>query len=46
MIGFVLSAAGVWIGTVFGTRYKTYAEFTGGIVLIVMGVKILVEHVV
>lgn len=46
MTGFVLSVAGIWIGTVFGTRYKTYAEFAGGIVVILMGAKILLEHIV
>lgn len=41
---FILSAAGVKIGNVFGTRYKSKAEFAGGIILIFLGVKILVEH--
>lgn len=41
---FVLSAAGLWIGNVFGARYKARAEFFGGIVLILMGTKILLEH--
>lgn len=41
---FVLSAAGLWIGNVFGSRYKARAEFFGGIVLILMGTKILLEH--
>lgn len=41
---FILSALGIKIGNVFGNRYKSKAEFTGGVVLVLMGVKILVEH--
>lgn len=41
---FVLSAIGVKIGNVFGTRYKSKAEFTGGVILILLGLKILLEH--
>jgi putative Mn2+ efflux pump MntP len=41
---FVLSVAGVKIGNVFGLKYKTKAEILGGIILILMGVKILLEH--
>lgn len=41
---FVLSAAGVKIGTVFGLKYKSRAEITGGVILILMGIKILLEH--
>ena len=41
---FVLSCIGVKIGHVFGTRYKSRAELFGGIVLILMGLKILLEH--
>lgn len=44
VITFVLSAVGVCIGNVFGARYKSKAEFVGGLVLIGMGVKILIEH--
>lgn len=44
VITFVLSAAGVKIGNVFGVRYKSKAELLGGIVLIVMAFKILLEH--
>lgn len=44
VITFILSAIGLKIGNVFGTRYKAKAEFFGGIVLILMGVKILLEH--
>lgn len=41
---FVLSAIGIKIGHVFGTRYKSRAELIGGIVLIAIGCKILLEH--
>ena len=43
VITFALSAVGVKIGNVFGVKYKSKAEALGGIVLIVMGVKILLE---
>lgn len=41
---FVISAAGLKIGTVFGTKYRNKAECFGGIVLIMIGLKILLEH--
>lgn len=41
---FFLSVAGVKIGNVFGCKYKSKAEFTGGTILILMGIKILAEH--
>ena len=41
---FVLSAAGIKIGNIFGSKYKSKAELTGGIILILMGIKILLEH--
>ncbi|MEE1338777.1 MAG: manganese efflux pump MntP family protein [Muribaculaceae bacterium] len=41
---FILSAIGLKIGNIFGNKYKSKAEFTGGIVLVLMGIKILVEH--
>ncbi|MBM6852825.1 manganese efflux pump [Mediterraneibacter glycyrrhizinilyticus] len=41
---FTLSAIGVKIGNVFGTKYKSKAEFAGGVILILLGVKILLEH--
>ena len=41
---FVLSAIGVKIGNVFGCKFKSKAEFIGGAVLILMGLKILLEH--
>lgn len=44
IITFVLSAVGVKIGNVFGTKYKSKAEFAGGAILILIGFKILFEH--
>ena len=41
---FLLSIVGLKIGNIFGCRYKTKAEFFGGAVLLLLGVKILVEH--
>lgn len=43
-VTFVCSAAGVKIGSVFGTRFKSKAELAGGVILILLGVKILLEH--
>ena len=43
-VTFVLSAAGVKVGSVFGAKYKSRAEMTGGAILILMGTKILLEH--
>ena len=44
VITFALSVLGVWIGHLFGACFKSKAERVGGIVLILMGVKILLEH--
>ncbi len=41
---FLFSAAGIRIGSVFGLKYKNKAELIGGLILILMGVKILAEH--
>ena len=41
---FILSLAGVYVGNVFGARYKSRAELTGGVILILIGLKILLEH--
>lgn len=42
-VTFVCSALGVKIGSIFGTKYKSKAEFAGGIILILIGLKILLE---
>lgn len=44
IITFILSAVGVKIGNVFGAKYKSKAEFAGGIILVLLGIKILLEH--
>lgn len=41
---FTLSIAGVKVGNVFGVKYKNKAELAGGVILILLGVKILLEH--
>ena len=41
---FLLSAAGLKVGNVFGMKYKSRAEIVGGAILILMGLKILLEH--
>ena len=41
---FVLSVIGVAVGHFFGMKYKSRAELAGGIILILMGCKILIEH--
>lgn len=44
VITFVLSAIGLRIGNIFGLKYKSKAEIAGGIILILIGTKILLEH--
>ena len=44
MITFLLSALGVKIGNVFGSRYEKKAQLAGGVILILLGTKILLEH--
>ena len=41
---FILSCIGVKIGHIFGLKYKNKAELAGGIILICLGLKILLEH--
>lgn len=43
-ITFILSAVGIKIGNIFGAKFKSKAEFSGGVILILMGLKILLEH--
>ena len=43
---FMFSAAGVEIGHRFGAKYQSRAELAGGVILIVMGISILLEHTV
>ena len=42
----VLSAIGVKVGSVFGDRFQSKAELAGGVILMLMGTKILLEHTV
>lgn len=44
IITFVLSIIGVKIGNIFGDKYEKKAEFAGGTILILLGIKILLEH--
>ena len=44
VITFLLSTVGVKVGNVFGARYKSKAEIAGGVIMILMGLKILIEH--
>lgn len=41
---FVISIGGVYVGNFFGSRYKNKAELAGGLILVLLGVKILLEH--
>ena len=41
---FVISAGGVYVGNIFGDKYKAKAQLVGGIILIFLGIKILLEH--
>ena len=41
---FAISVAGVFVGNLFGARYKNRAEFVGGAILILISLKILLEH--
>ena len=43
-ITFLISLGGVYVGNVFGAKYKNKAEFVGGTILILIGVKIILEH--
>ena len=44
IITFIMSAVGVKIGNAFGSRYEKKAEAVGGIILICLGIKILIDH--
>lgn len=45
VVTFIISAAGVFVGNIFGNKYKSKAEFAGGLILVILGIKILLEHV-
>ena len=44
LVTFLLSAAGVRIGNIFGSRFEKKAQIAGGVILVLLGVKILLEH--
>ena len=44
IVTFVISGIGVRVGNIFGSRYKSRAELAGGIILVLLGLKILLEH--
>jgi putative Mn2+ efflux pump MntP len=44
VITFLMSAMGVKVGNVFGSRFEKKAEAAGGVILILLGLKILLEH--
>lgn len=44
ILTFIVSALGIKLGNIFGMRYKAPAERAGGTILIIIGVKILIEH--
>ena len=46
IITFVLSVVGVKVGNKFGDKYENKAEFAGGLILILLGLKILIEHLI
>ena len=44
IVTFTLSTLGTWVGGIFGARFKSKAEFAGGAILMLMGTRILMEH--
>lgn len=44
IVTFIMSVIGLKLGNIFGCRYKSRAEFAGGVILIIIGIKILLEH--
>lgn len=44
IITFIISVIGVKVGNIFGDKYEKKAELAGGIILIGLGIKILIEH--
>lgn len=46
IVTFILSMVGVKLGNIFGIKYKSKAELAGGIILVLMGTKILLEHLI
>ena len=46
VVTFVISGAGVFVGNIFGEKYKSKAQITGGLILVLLGVRILVTHLI
>ena len=44
IVTFLISIGGVYVGNFFGSKYKNKAEFAGGLILVLLGIKILLEH--
>ncbi|HIR27965.1 MAG TPA: manganese efflux pump [Candidatus Choladousia intestinigallinarum] len=44
IVTFIISSAGVKIGNVFGAKYRSRAELAGGIILIILGTRVLLDH--
>ena len=44
VVTFVISAGGVYVGNIFGEKYKTKAQLAGGAILVFLGLKILITH--
>lgn len=46
VVTFIISSLGVYIGNIFGIKFKSKAQIFGGVILIVIGSKILIEHLI
>ena len=44
VVTFVISCGGVFVGNIFGERYKAKAQIVGGVILVVLGLRILLSH--
>lgn len=44
IVTFLISIGGLYVGNFFGSKYKNKAELAGGLILVLLGVKILLEH--
>lgn len=44
IVTLLISVCGVYVGNFFGSKYKNKAEFAGGLILVLLGIKILLEH--
>lgn len=44
VVTFIISCGGVYVGNIFGERYKAKAQIIGGVILVVLGIRILLSH--